>query len=279
MIADWPVKDIQLYINTACNMACHNCDAAVRIAPNKKEMMTVDQIKRFVAESNDLGIKWERILLIGGEPTIHPNLIEIINTIRNGLSIYKVTKKPGKDGGISGRQDLFGEEMGIESGIGLLSNGKKLPKMLEYYEKAGYVNVDSDNKETNDQFFYPVNIAPMDNPNFREEDNDTYATIQKYCQCPGFCLTPYGYYSCTTGFAISRVFGLDIGIKQLKDVSKESITGHFKQLCKRCGYFNEMAPFDVPEEHTQYTKETKLSPSWKKAVSSYRVKKPELTLY
>ncbi len=119
----------------------------------------------------------------------------------------------------------------------------------------------------------------MDNPNFKEEDNDIYASIQKYCQCPGFCLTPYGYYSCTTGFAISRVFGLDIGIKKLKDVSKDTITDHFKHLCKRCGYFNELAPFDVPEEHTQYTTKTKLSPSWKKAVSKYRVQKPKLTRY
>jgi hypothetical protein len=87
----WPAASrptrIEIEITTACNMTCGNCDRSAAQAPSK-EAMTVDQIRHFVAESHANAWRWNEIVLIGGEPTLHPNFLEI-TTILRGL-------KPGR---------------------------------------------------------------------------------------------------------------------------------------------------------------------------------------
>ena len=248
MIADWPTKDVQILVTTACNMACHNCDFGVRIAPNNKEFITLEQIDKFIKESHEMNIQWDRILLIGGEPMVHKQLFQIISRLKRGFNIEKTVKAKGKEA-LSGRDDLGRDEIGLKTGIGIISNGKYTPEAIKYLELTEAIHIDSDNKKDNNQHFYPVNIAPVDNPNFKESHNEEYANVQKYCQCPGFCLSPNGFYACTTGAGIDRVFGMDVGIKSLKDVNREALVNQFRHLCKYCGYFNEIAPFDVPKEH------------------------------
>ena len=72
---------------------------------------------------------------------------------------------------------------------------------------------------------------------------------------------------------------MDTGIKNIKDINDDTVYKQFEDLCKYCGYFNEIAPFEVPEEHVKYTNKTALSPTWKKKLIEYKIKKPDLTDY
>jgi len=43
--------------------------------------MSVEQIQKFINESVDNNVKWERIRVMGGEPTLHPDIFEILNLL------------------------------------------------------------------------------------------------------------------------------------------------------------------------------------------------------
>ena len=68
----------QLYITDACNCSCPICYAAQD--KNKSFFMSVEEaVLRAKAAKQR---KAKNVMLIGGEPTIHPHLIEIIKAIR-----------------------------------------------------------------------------------------------------------------------------------------------------------------------------------------------------
>ena len=72
MKAIWPQSSIEIVLTPKCNMACHNCDAMVRQAPSN-HIMSFNQIEVFVEETKELNLKWDVVILTGGEPMIHPH--------------------------------------------------------------------------------------------------------------------------------------------------------------------------------------------------------------
>src|SRR5262245_29713970 len=71
------LRKIEIDITYACNLSCPNCNRSCAQAPTG-ERMTVEQIDFFLKESIASGIKWDRIRLVGGEPTLHPHFHNII---------------------------------------------------------------------------------------------------------------------------------------------------------------------------------------------------------
>lgn len=277
MIGTWEKRYIELSITNKCNMACHNCDALVRQAPDISSLMSVEQIKGFIKESKDSKISWEIIILTGGEPLLHPEIRTIIRELNKAFYPDGVKYKP--DYSHLEHKHMHKLPEILEHGLVLLTNGKVKNRFIKTLHDCEQICIVSTEKTNNDQSFYPVNMAPIDNPNFQIELNNEYAAIQKLCQCASPCLTQTGYYPCTMGAAIDRVFGIDIGINNIESVNEETFNEQFKELCKYCGYFNEIAPFEVPEEHLTETTQTKMSPTWKKALIDYKIKKPKLSTY
>ncbi|MFI5324381.1 MAG: radical SAM protein, partial [Thermodesulfobacteriota bacterium] len=72
---------IEIEVMTNCTLSCFNCNRSVRQAP-ANEYMSLEQIEKFVTESIEQNWRWELINLIGGEPTLHPQLCEILKKIR-----------------------------------------------------------------------------------------------------------------------------------------------------------------------------------------------------
>jgi uncharacterized radical SAM superfamily Fe-S cluster-containing enzyme len=96
------LRRIEIDITYVCNLTCPNCNRSCGQAPTG-ERMTLDQIDLFVKESISKSIKWERIRLLGGEPTLHPDFFEIIsllisyrNTFSNDTVIEVSTNGYGK---------------------------------------------------------------------------------------------------------------------------------------------------------------------------------------
>jgi molybdenum cofactor biosynthesis enzyme MoaA len=71
---------IEIDITFKCNLNCFNCNRSCRQAPSD-EAMSVDQIKKFIGESISQIRKWECITIMGGEPTLHPGIFEIIKIL------------------------------------------------------------------------------------------------------------------------------------------------------------------------------------------------------
>jgi molybdenum cofactor biosynthesis enzyme MoaA len=69
-------------ITYVCNLSCYNCNRSVgqRQAPTK-DRMTVDQIKKFISESIAMNYTWNMIRILGGEPAVHPDALEIMRLL------------------------------------------------------------------------------------------------------------------------------------------------------------------------------------------------------
>ena len=215
---------IQLEITTDCNLKCHNCDRCCGIAPSK-EYMGIEHVWKFVEESLTLNKKWTRIDVLGGEPALYPHLPQLWSFIR----LYKL-KNP-------------------DCRIRFSTNG------IKKAEVPDWVDVRNSNKIERAQNHTAFNSAPIDNG----EKEIKCCSVPWRC---GMALTRYGYFLCGAGASIARVFGLDIGIKYLREVNSDAILAQTKDLCKYCGHSQ------VPSRNI--SKKQKISPVWEKAIKGYR---------
>ena len=77
---------VNLEITQYCNLNCHSCDQFIDSAPTRhKKIMTVDQVKDFIEESQRLNWNWVELRLTGGEPSLHPDFLEIMRLLNEGL--------------------------------------------------------------------------------------------------------------------------------------------------------------------------------------------------
>jgi hypothetical protein len=241
-----PSKDIvELNLIAACNLRCVNCECSCAQAPSY-EHISLDQVERFVKESIEMRWNWKRIKLFGGEPTLHPNIFEVLTILEK----YKI----------------FNTGCEFE----LLTNGmgedvnRVLSKMPSWII---IVNSTKDGLYEKLRWFESYNIAPADLFMYKVADFTKGCRRIEIC---GICLTKNGYYPCGPGAHVDRIFGFDIGIKTLEKVKSSTMKDQLKQLCKYCGLYKE-PPDRICEE--------KISDSWRKAYKIYKENPPLLSDY
>jgi len=232
---------IEIEILTACNLKCYNCDRSSRQAPTG-EVLTVAQVERFVEESTELDWCWRRIALLGGEPTLHPDLFAILDR----LNRYRA-KFP-------------------EVVFRIISNGYGEQVSLTLERLPRWVSIQNTHKNSVVQsHFDAYNIAPQDLKEYRNADFSVGCTIPF---ASGMALTRHGYYPCGAGASIDRVFGLGRAVSSLRQVTIEGLTGEFSRLCRYCGHFHGLS-----------ASSELMSKSWAEAYSRWREKQPQLALY
>ncbi len=64
---------------TLCNLTCNHCFISCSPHNHNHEQMSLDQVKKYLAESKELGVK--DYYITGGEVFLHPEIFEIIETI------------------------------------------------------------------------------------------------------------------------------------------------------------------------------------------------------
>jgi MoaA/NifB/PqqE/SkfB family radical SAM enzyme len=78
---------INFYINTVCNLQCSYCYARKNLDWNK--IIKFDQIKKIIPMLNKLDKSV--ISLIGGEPTLHPdflNIMKLLSKTKHDIHFY-----------------------------------------------------------------------------------------------------------------------------------------------------------------------------------------------
>ena len=224
---------IEIEIFSGCNLMCLNCDRSSRQAPSN-ELMTLDQIYNFIEESKDLKWQWERISLLGGEPTLHPNFFEIIEI----LNKYRL-------------------ETSCEIEVVTNGFGDRVKKIISNI--PDWVIIRNSNKTSQIQNFYSYNISPIDLEEYK------YCDFSEGCSITtinGLGLTVNGYYSCGAGASVDRIFNKNIGVKNLKDVDEVSLRNQMKFICGICGHYKRN--FDDTK-----ISQTMMSDTWKKAYLEY----------
>jgi len=228
---------VNLEITSACNLRCFACNQYCDSAPTGARM-TVDQVRRFVRESSALGWPWEEIIIMGGEPTTHPNLFEILTAVRE-VRDYRpsVNLKLVSNG--HGKRATAGVEiaasMGYDVRVGSFFADKKAGELIKVPE------------------FGNVFLAPVDLGHKRIKSCQIHSTC-------GLALTRWGYLPCACGGA--RVIGLDVFRRRLNMLDRPWAESVLKRLCGFCGrnlnYCQKVQDNDS------------VSPFWNWALARYR---------
>lgn len=243
-----------------CDLACLDCNrscgagqapAAERIGP--------EQVRRFVSESLETGKRWRRIMLEGGEPTLHPQLEEIIEEL---LRYRRLAHAPCE--------------------IELCSNGNGPRAARALRRLPGGVRVKNSAKSgVPAQGHFAFNVAPCDLAEFAGADYSQGCYIHLIF---GLGMTRSGYYPHPVCAGIDRVFGFDIGLKRLP-VSAGEMAAQMRRLCPLCGHFREYRSGGAGRPRfwrrggNGLFPPGSISPSWEKAYRGFAAERPVLSLY
>ena len=184
---------------------------------------------------------WRRIRLLGGEPTLHPDLMAILNELERYRSAYP------------------------EASIQLVTNGygQKVKRILQSIPKSIYVENLSKSSDVQPGFG-PFNLAPQDSAAYSWADYRNGCAIASTC---GLGLTPQGYYPCAVAGGIDRVLGLQRGRNRLPPPSDE-MRDLMDAACRLCGRFRD--GHYVPEKLRPPLLKQETSPSWQKIYDDWR---------
>jgi hypothetical protein len=218
---------IEFDLTYRCNLRCKNCNRSCTQAPSSLEL-TPGDIDAFIRETLEKSIQWERIHLLGGEPTLHNRFFDILERLMN----YRAAHNP----------NLV---------IVVCTNGcgRQVNDVLRRLPEE--VTVKNTFKGKRQRLFRPFNVAPIDRPRFAFSDLTAGCRILHDC---GMGLTPLGYYPCSIAGGIDRVFGFDGARSHLPDLDDEMMD-QLALFCRYCGHFGFAWP----------TRNTRLSPTWEAA--------------
>ncbi len=244
---------IEIDITYHCNLKCLNCNRSSTQAPAREEM-SLNQIHQFIKESIELGKKWEIINILGGEPTLHENFLEIVQLI---LTEYIDKFSPNTILQIT--TNGYGEEVQTQL--------RQLPA-----HPALIIDYDSFKEDRIVEYFSPFNDAPIDKPDADKKEFYKGCWVTAYC---GIGLNAYGYYPCGVAGGIDRVMQFRKGIPSLKE-AEQKLRELLSLFCQYCGNFDA---YDInrgdfiPRAEKDSLSRPIISKTWQKAYAEYNRKK------
>lgn len=243
---------IELDITYDCNLKCKGCNRSCGKAPSK-ECMTLEQIETFIQESIDCGKKWTLINILGGEPTLHPNFLKIVEVIQTKYV------------------DVFSPDTIVQIVCnGIAPRSRELCEQAEHFKN---VRIDRNSFKTSNvvDYFSPFNDAPIDDPKFKDADFSKGCWNCAYC---GIGLNKSGYYACAVCGGIERVLSTSLGIKKLEDVTTPKLKEQLNFFCKFCGNYKAYAKNAgefMPRCEKEPFREI-ISPTWEEIYREYKDK-------
>ena len=247
------MNKVEIDITYVCNLGCEACNRSCPQAPTT-EQLDVHDIERFVQESIEIGKQWEFINILGGEPTLHPELKAMISCI----------------------VDQYIRPYSPQTQIQIVSNGYTeysralLDELQDVYPEL-WVDRSSFKTSKKVEYFSPFNDAPFDDPKFATAEYHKGCWVTSYC---GIGLNRYGYYACSVCGGIDRVLGGErSAIRKLADVTCEKLQAQLEDFCKLCGNFKDYdcnQGLFIPRVEKAPLNQSKLSRSWRKIYDDYK---------
>ena len=191
-------NSIELEITLDCNAFCSQCSRHCNILDYGDTSMSVDQVDRFICQVIESGKPLRIITVIGGEPSLHPELSLIVN------KLYDQLVSTGRVG------ELRIATNGIRD---LPDDVKDLPIVI--------IRSPLSQKKHRCQF-----VAPKDT-----------GQETRFCNVPyscGMALNVFGYFPCGAGGAIIRLFKMDKFTKYRLPDNPESFIGFREEVCPLC---------------------------------------------
>lgn len=195
----------ELHITYRCNLQCVNCNRLSNLRNEHTPDMTVDDVKEFFRQCTELKYN-PLVLIIGGEPTLHPDFEEICLLARQ-------FRGPGKD-------------------VQVWTNGRD-KQVIDRIRNLYHMSVPEETFKEKSRTDFPWDdyyISP-----------DDYGMVRKKCwqhgsEICGISIDSQGYMPCAVGGMIDSVLKLGLKTKRLADLfDNEKNAAITKEMCKHCG--------------------------------------------
>jgi len=229
--SEW-LNTIEFDLTTFCNLSCQDCAHACDKFPSK-DSLRLEHVTRFVYDSIRQQKRWKKIGLLGGEPTLNPELKGILEVL------YAYSR------------------WNPDCNVWMMTNGRNWPLTNELSIEYPWLNIVVNADHSYHHAFY---VSPIDE-NFFHTNPRCEAL---HC---GLGLGPYGFTPCVLGTTMHRIFGYET-IKSLKDITYNRCMEMFSQYCQHCGWY--LVDSDCREEGRIWEYERGyMSETWK---SMYKLK-------
>ena len=202
-------KYAEIDVTYKCNLKCLNCNRSCTQLPSSQEM-SLEMIAAFVEHSVKSGMRWERIRILGGEPTLHREIFTIVEM----LLAYRRSFNPS-----------------VRIVLCTNAHGPRVWEVLSQLPDG--IEIKSALKTSRNTLFRPFNVAPADTRHHRFSDFKCGCRILSEC---GLGLTPSGYYACAVAGGIDRVFGFGVGRETLPSKT-DTMEDQLAVFCRLCGHF------------------------------------------
>ncbi len=237
----------ELHITFRCNLQCVNCNRASFLREEHTPDMTVEDVKEFFRQANELN--WNPdILIIGGEPTMHHNFEEIVALARE----YK-----GKDGLVQ-----------------VWTNGRDR-EMVKHIREKYAASVPEETFKEKSRIDFPWDDYYVSPADYGMERHKCWQHGSEIC---GISVDSNGYMPCAVGGMIDGMLKLGLRTKRLADLfDNEKNAAITKEMCKHCGAcLSQLLKGDELTDWRNFVTSQKkrfgsyLSPTWYNATEGMR---------
>lgn len=237
----------ELHITYDCNLSCVNCNRFSQIKTPHTPPMTVEDVAEFFRQAAELNYRPD-ILIIGGEPTMHPDLEQIVLRARQ-----------------------FVGESGL---VQVWTNGRDR-ELIRYLRTAYNASIPEEtfkDKSRIDFAWDDYYVSPAD------YGIERFKCWQHGSEVCGISVDSGGYMPCAVGGMIDGVLKLGLRTKRLADLfdneKNEALT---KRMCESCGgCLSQLLSGDELKNWRKYvTSQPKrfgsyMSPTWYEATKNMK---------
>lgn len=239
----------ELHITYDCNLSCVNCNRFSQVKVPHTPPMTVADVEEFFRQARELSYRPD-ILIIGGEPTMHPNIDEIVRLSRQ-----------------------FTGEQGL---VQVWTNGRD-QEMVRHLRKAYNASVPEETFKAKSRTDFPWDdyyISPAD---YGIERFKCWQHASEVC---GISVDSGGYMPCAVGGMIDGVLKLGLRTKRLADLfDNEKNAEITKRMCEHCGAcLSQLLTGDELKGWREYVTSSHkrfgsyMSPTWFEATKNYKIR-------
>lgn len=236
----------ELHITYRCNLQCVNCNRASNLRSEHTPDMTVEQVQEFFRQAHELNYNPD-IIIIGGEPTLHPDFLEIVRLARefkgNGL-------------------------------VQVWTNGRDR-SLVQHIREAYNASVPEETFKEKSRTDFPWDdyfISPED---FGIKRQKCWQHGSEIC---GISVDSGGYMPCAVGGMIDGILKLGLRTQRLADLfDNDRNAAITADMCRHCGAcYSKVATGDELTRWRGYlAKQPKrwgshMSPTWHKATEGMR---------
>ncbi len=257
---------VEMHITYRCNLTCTACSRESFLASPHTPDMTLEDLQEFFRQADALG--WRempgpgnaerpRIVIIGGEPTLHPQFLEFVDLAQRWSGTYvqvfsNATTHKSKD---------------------LLAQAQALGASIAG-ETFKPVSIRSQKDVKEGWWCLTTCVSPVDAG--LEPLGKCYSHCSEIC---GLSVDHNGYSPCAVGTSASAVLGLGATTKILADLwDEEKNKAMTLAQCRHCGW-NVRGRYESPEgveafekyaaQCPQLKSGTLVSPTWEKAFGNH----------